>query len=32
MRDRIRGAAAVLAPFLSLAMVIAIDSGKRWHG
>ena len=31
MRVRVRGAVLALAPVLALAMVVLVDSAKRWH-
>ena len=31
MRDRMRGAAALLAPWMALAAVFVFEGGKRWH-
>ena len=30
MRDRVRGAAAALAPWMALVMVMVINTAKRW--
>lgn len=31
MRSRLRGVALAAAPFLTFALVITIESAKRWH-